>query len=533
MAIIHLKSLTEHFSEPFLKDLQIVKASDDYNKLDKSLVFVLLRNVCPNIKPPTRGWDYEPPNTADETIGADIERIRQMWNKYCDNNCEFRNMDAVWNRMKQKYGTVAVEESNNTSSDDREGSEDMKDKIQSIKLNPDCVVEHGIVITGGVKTALQLLTTKNVVICRGTIGCGKTQALRAIQRKYGEKGWTLRWMEETLLDENTDEKTLVVCDNMLGKFGCNTFSSKEISKIENLLEKISENPEGDIKVVVGIHQHVLDEVKKTNQLRFLQNRNITVDLDKQSEAETLLIFKEQQKRGHCRKVPNCWFRSIDFASVSAKLSLNQGQIGSPFLSWMHCCHHELFSDEAFSKAPLENLLTGFQKMKIYSSELYYSLVYIMCVRKHRFGNQLENFAGYIEASLTTDSLENAIRTTPGYFQVDNNTVTLAHEVLTIALFKAVAKVEEDLYPVYRHCEIETILQLTRPADELQSEFAYGFDYPQKKTNAKTLGKILVKRCIVEDTNGKQWFTVDHPLNKHKFFIEIYPNYPKKIDPASH
>ncbi|XP_056016113.1 uncharacterized protein LOC125682114 isoform X2 [Ostrea edulis] len=525
-SIIHSKSLREHIEEPLRKDLQSVKTSDDYSTLDMSLVFVLLRNFCPNIKPPTKGWDYEPPDT-ERTVGADIERIRQMWNKYCDNNCEFKDMDDVFNRMKQKYGTLAVEESNNTSSDEKESFENVKDKIQSIKLNPDCVVDHGIVITEGVKTALQLLTTKNVVICRGAIGCGKTHALRAIQKKYEEKGWKSKWMEKILLEEIHDEKTLVVCDNMFGRFGCNTFSSKQISKIENLLEKMSENQEGSIKVVVGIHQHVFDEVKKNNQWKFLQNKNNTVELDKQSEAETLLIFKEQQKRGHCHKNPNCWFRNIDFASVSAKLSLSQGHIGSPFLSWMYCCHHELFSEDAFSKAPLENLSSRFQKMKTDSSELYYTLVYIMCVGKHSHGNELESFAGHIEATLVKDSVENAIRTTPGYFKVDNNTVTLVHEVLTIALFKAVAKVEEDLRPVYENCELETILQLMRPAEEHQSEFAHGFDYPQQKTKARYLGKILVNRCIVVDTDGKKWVSVDHPLNKHELFIEKYPNYPKK------
>ncbi|XP_056016036.1 uncharacterized protein LOC125682182 isoform X3 [Ostrea edulis] len=521
-SIIHSKSLTEHFTEPLLKDLQSVKTSNDYSKLDMSLVFVLLRNFCPDLKSPTKGWDYELPDT-EVTVGADIERIRQMWNKYCDNNCEFKNIDDVYQRMEITYGALAAE----ASSDEKEGFDEVEDKVQSIKLNPDCVVEDGIVITEGVKTALQLLTTKNVAIYRGAIGCGKTHALRAIQKKYKDKGWKLKWMEENLPEEIYNEKTLVVCDNLFGSLGCNTFSSKELLKIEKFLEKISENQQGNIKVVVGIHQHVLDEVKKNHQLRFLQRRNITVDIDKQSEAEILLIFKEQQKRGHCQKDPNCWFRNVDFASVSAKLSLNEGNIGSPFLSWMYCFHHELFSDgEAFSKTPLENLLIRFQKMKIDSSKLYHSLVYIMCVRKHRYENQLESFAGEIQAELTKDSLENVIRTTPGYFQEENNTVTMAHEVLTIALFKAVAKVEEDLRPVYQHCEIETILQLMRPADELQSEFADGFDYPQQNTRARALSKMLVKRCIVVDRDGKKWISVDHPLNKHRLFTEKYQKYSK-------
>jgi hypothetical protein len=131
MSIIHSKSLTEHFPEPLRKDLLNVSDIKDYNKLDMSLVFALLRNICPNIKPPSKGWDYEPPD-EEKTLGADIERIRQMWNKYCDNKQEFKDMDDVYNRMKDKYGTVAVEESSNKSPDDNEAEfEDKKVKIQS------------------------------------------------------------------------------------------------------------------------------------------------------------------------------------------------------------------------------------------------------------------------------------------------------------------------------------------------------------------------------------------------------------------
>lgn len=105
--MIHSKSVNEHLSEQLKKDLQSLKDINDYSQLDTSLVFALLRNFCEGIKPPSRGWDYKPPD--DEThLGADIERIRSMWNKYCDDDLEFKNLDAVYNRMKQKYGTIAI-----------------------------------------------------------------------------------------------------------------------------------------------------------------------------------------------------------------------------------------------------------------------------------------------------------------------------------------------------------------------------------------------------------------------------------------
>lgn len=139
-AVIHSKSINEHFSEPLRKDLRSVKDLNDYySKLDMSLVFALLRNFCEGVWPPSRGWDYEPPD--DEThLGADIERIRSMWNKYCDNDLHFKHLDDVYNRMKQKYGTVAVHgndgvgKSPSKDEENTEGFEKVKDKIQS-KIN--------------------------------------------------------------------------------------------------------------------------------------------------------------------------------------------------------------------------------------------------------------------------------------------------------------------------------------------------------------------------------------------------------------
>lgn len=49
------------------------------------LVFVLLCNFCEKIKVLVRGWDYELLDEENNVV-VDIERIRFMWNKYCDND---------------------------------------------------------------------------------------------------------------------------------------------------------------------------------------------------------------------------------------------------------------------------------------------------------------------------------------------------------------------------------------------------------------------------------------------------------------
>ena len=76
-----------------------------------TVVFTLLQSFCENIKTPRKGWVYEPP--SDEiTTGADIERIRLMWNKFCDGDLQFPQLDDVYKRMKEKYGTEALHEYN-------------------------------------------------------------------------------------------------------------------------------------------------------------------------------------------------------------------------------------------------------------------------------------------------------------------------------------------------------------------------------------------------------------------------------------
>ena len=81
-------SIVEHFSEALLKSLCNLNSLDDYQNLDISLVYNLLRNVCKNVTPPKRGWGYEP-SADDVSLGADIERIRSISNRYCDGKTEF------------------------------------------------------------------------------------------------------------------------------------------------------------------------------------------------------------------------------------------------------------------------------------------------------------------------------------------------------------------------------------------------------------------------------------------------------------
>lgn len=91
----------------------------DYNKFDASLLYILIRNLCPGLQP-TRGWGIEPsPN--DTTIADDIERLRCFRNRslahsstsISDDTFEdlWKTLKSVYNRLKSQPGcTVDYEQ---------------------------------------------------------------------------------------------------------------------------------------------------------------------------------------------------------------------------------------------------------------------------------------------------------------------------------------------------------------------------------------------------------------------------------------
>nr|XP_034339450.1 uncharacterized protein LOC105341280 isoform X7 [Crassostrea gigas] len=526
--VIHSKSVNEHFSEDLIKDLQSLKDINDYSQFDTSLVLTLLRNFCEDIKSPSRGRDCEPPD--DEThVGADIERIRSMWNKYCDNDSQFKHIEDVYKRMKQKYGTVAVQgddgimKSSSKDEENTESSELMKEKISSIKLNPDCTVEKGIVITENVTTAFRLLKSRNVVILKGVIGCGKTHALKAIQNHFQGKNWVTEWVESEILQEviSANGPTILLCDNLFGQFGSCVFSQTDVEKTEKTLGAI-EGAGDNIKVVIGIHTHVYDEVNKSLKLNFINKKNITVDMDKLSEAESLLIFKEQLKQGHCSEMdPNCWFKAVGFQSVLDRLSKNQGQIGSPFLSLMYCNQHELFSDEAFSVNPVHTMMQYIEKMKHDSFEC---LVYLMCVQQHNIEEEPENWVGFISVDITKHNLMQLSKTS-GLFRVENKIATLAHEILTTVLFKCAAEKTLIFLPALQLCKIDVFLQLLRPTDSTHRDFYFEYIFNDNSNFSKDIGKMCAYRLSQEykkHETAHPLMTVEIVKNKYEEYLQREP-----------
>lgn len=394
--------------------------------------------------------------------------------------------------------------------------------FEGYKLNEDCSVEKGIVITEGTTSALKIMDSKNVVIIKGAIGCGKTHALMAIQNHFQEKQWETEWVEFQNLKENTSKEkpTILLCDNLFGRFGGCVFSQTDVDEIEEILKTI-ENSKDNIKTAIGVHTHIFDEVNKDLKLSFLQQKNITVEMDKLSAAETLLIYKEQLKKGHCKTDFNCWFKTIGFQSVLDKLSKNQGQIGSPFLSLIYCNQHELFSDEAFSVNPIQTMMKHFQRMRQDKNSLYSCLVYLMCVQEHICEEKPQEWAVHISADITKDSFKNAAAS--GYAKIDNNRAILAHDILTDVLFKSVAETENYLLPVVQNSEVDMMLQLFRPPGTTHSDLHCDFLDVNKDETLRSIGKEFVYRYA--SNYHKQWWK-DHPLLTIGFVRERYYSYSK-------
>lgn len=83
-------------------------AIPDYNKFDVTLLYKLIRNLCPSLAP-TKGWGNNPVD-ADIQIGDDIERLRLFRNKHIhegsselsDNDFEtfWKNLKSVFQRIQ-------------------------------------------------------------------------------------------------------------------------------------------------------------------------------------------------------------------------------------------------------------------------------------------------------------------------------------------------------------------------------------------------------------------------------------------------
>lgn len=83
-------------------------AIPDYSKFDITLLYTLIRNLCPSLRP-TQGWGNEPHRT-DTQLGDDIERLRLFRNNYYAHAVSEKIPDTefkiLWNDLKSVINRI-------------------------------------------------------------------------------------------------------------------------------------------------------------------------------------------------------------------------------------------------------------------------------------------------------------------------------------------------------------------------------------------------------------------------------------------
>ena len=345
-----------------------------------------------------------------------------------------------------------------------------------VELKPYCQVEDSIVLTKGIKDVVERLEQENFVIVKGVIGSGKSTCLNYIDKYYKRKQWKVKRKNEVItradfyVSENN--KILLCCDNLFGAYNRGHFTGT-LDIIESL-ENSDKKGDGELKVVLAIHDHVFDELEKSQlqTINVLQNKSVMVDLNKMAEAENLLIFKEQRKRGHCTRDRQCWFRNIDFTRLQATLKENYPVfIGDPLLTLIYCNHHDIFTKKEDTRDIMKALCCLFVDMLTKTQDLYHVLVYVMCVKTHDLNSDVPSWAAEL-GGLSSEKVQQNIRHLDSFLDchVDGSTIRMKHDLFNIALFKVYSGHPDYLTFLLNHCHFEMIEEMLRPTSAIKSEF---------------------------------------------------------------
>lgn len=226
------------------------------------------------------------------------------------------------------------------------------------QLKPNNVVEHGTVLTHAIANILEKLKSRKIVTCRGAIGCGKTTALKYDTEKYRDDGWMIKWIEEfmdesffkNVIESNTD-KIMICCDNLFGPFGCQVFSDKMFDNFHYCMRSIHKSE--NIKVLLGIHEHVIEEISSKHSL-VSQDYNVFVEFNSLSHSEALLIYIMQQEKANIKQ------EYIPFNDILELIENRSATVGTPFQTLMISAAPDVFGTKAFCKKPFQLLTAFFQ-----------------------------------------------------------------------------------------------------------------------------------------------------------------------------
>ncbi|XP_056006636.1 uncharacterized protein LOC130050473 isoform X2 [Ostrea edulis] len=309
------KAFFNRLSKDQIVSLHDAQTKGSYEDLDITLMYTLLRNICPNIPPPAKGWGIaEFPDVGEVGISDDIERIRLIRNKVYGHASSASVSQTVFNeywgmisdichRFQAHQGGSYVDNLQTLL----ETTIDEEQEQQYIeKMKADCEKDKSILekvssIESTVKTlASRQRHTYNKRSCRSTLKVH----VKAISKSKKAKSTVGRSMEMAkralnqlveFINEDADEDDMCRLEDSIKEFLESSTGKKHVAFITQLLEnienKIKQNSQHR-KIRMAITKRFLSLV-----LFFRTNYQATFEVDRGS---LLFTFYFETRLGYDR-----------------------------------------------------------------------------------------------------------------------------------------------------------------------------------------------------------------------------------------
>lgn len=297
--------------------------------------------------------------------------------------------------------------------------------------------------------------------------------------------------------ESKTEKIMICCDNLFGSFGCQVFSEKMFNNFHYYMREILKS-ENNIKVLLGIHEHVIEEISSKHSL-VSKDYSVFVDLDSLSQSEALFICMMQQEKSKIEQ------ENIPFDDFRELIENRSAIMGTPFQTLMISTSPDAFGTKEFRNQPFKLLIEHFTKLYHRDKEMFYSLLYISCVVFDRREDGLKkDIANALYPRLDKNTVIMNLPSLAPYIKSDGDTVETNHDVISIALFHTFMKELNTPWSLFSACDIRGILELIRPNNQRDKLHEFAIPLLRETFNqVKTVLKYKIVKDIVDIT--------DHPL----------------------
>ncbi|XP_062574474.1 uncharacterized protein LOC134236314 [Saccostrea cucullata] len=364
----------------------------DYSDFDISLMYLLLRNVC-KITPHIQGWG-EIPYPSDNSVSANIERIRLTRNKYYGHAADFSLSDSDFKKewqniyditveLEQNMGTStvyqdAVNDIRTCSMDPEKEAKDI-DKLLLIDELCETVKSHTDLHERQLKQwreedevysethifqeMLNKVRRQPYMTFVGVPGSGKSSTIHHIALILQKEGYeVVPVIDIRKIEDYSDSRhpQVFVIDDVVGVLGL------QRQKLELLIDyekRISDPSNRNTKVLMSCREAVFNECNKSI---FFSNEKNTIKMHSSGNA-----LNDEDKKAILQK------HGLDRDLLSPAL-LGETLGMFPLLCKLYS-KEEKFSNnvERFFTCPAECILEQFNEMQRQNSLCYATLVLCM------------------------------------------------------------------------------------------------------------------------------------------------------------